>query len=355
MFWSEMKQIYVSVMEDQKKGKARWREACPEEPIQKNKPIKIIRYYFAGEAFLALLVNYYLVDSLDGSGIDFSYVVVGVGYILISMYLKWMFVYFLAGTIKATYTVLGMAFIPGSMTIRYFSQRQDGYREPKEDLELFTEQAWLAFFAVAQVCLIIMWLFPATLLWPATALDLDQSQCLGAGLYLAGFLACAVVWLYFRRAVEGRGNLKQGPALIAWLRNPRSLEDVAAIPLLFAGFFLIFGYLAWPLMDLGIQVMKGLVSAGFRSEGIEYGEIVAVYPREQLLAILDQEKMGFLQGLVLPGADGLERSFGFNLEHFRTVRDAALPHLPPVVLLMTAVLLWMRDRLSRDRLAYAGS
>ena len=47
MFWSEVKQLYVAVMEDRKKVKARWRKAVPEEPIQRLHDIAPIPAHFS--------------------------------------------------------------------------------------------------------------------------------------------------------------------------------------------------------------------------------------------------------------------------------------------------------------------
>lgn len=347
MSWSEVKQLYDAVREDRKTSKERWRKKAEKTAFHKSWLFKIFYYYFACEAFLALLVNYYLVDSLDVSYLDLSRAVVGAGFILVSMYLKWMVVYFFAGMIKLTFIALAGALTPVSMTLKYFLARQDGYQLPDDDVELFTEGAWMFSYMILLVCLFFLWFFPQTSLWPAEALGLNQNQYWGGSLYLFGLMACGALYFAFKGAMMAKTEPIIGPELLAWLRNPRSLEDLVGVPLVFGGLFLIFGYLVWPLLDLAIQLIKTLVATGFR-EALGYGDIMAAYPREQLLAILDQEKLGIMHGLVLPDTEGMERSFGFNLDHFRAVRDAALPHLLPVVLLMTAVLLWMRRRLSRE-------
>ena len=354
MFWSEVKRTYDLVRAGRKDCKERWRKKAGETPIHKSKLFKILCYYFAGEALLALLVNYYLVNSLDGYPLLLPYAVLGAGFILAAMLLKWIFSYFIVGMISLTLIALAEAFIPVSMTLKYFLARRRDYQVPSDDLEFFTEGFWMFFSMIVQVCLFFLWLFPLTALWPAEALGLDRNQYWVVTLYLAGLLACSVTWLGFKGAIVSRKEPIRGTELIAWLRNPRSLEDLLTIALFFGGVFLIFGYLAWPLMELVFLAGKALLGAVFL-QGLGYGEIVADYPREQLLAILDLEKLGILQGLVLPSAEGMERSFGFNLDHFRVVRDAALPHLLPVVLLMTAVLLWMRRRLSHETPALPAS
>ena len=199
------------------------------------------------------------------------------------------------------------------------------------------------------------WYFPESFAWPLAGLELGLSATVALELYLVTLLACLIIWRAWRRAMAGLTDEQSRRVLAAWLSSAQGARDFLELPVTLATCLLLYAYVFLPAMNWTLQAAQQGVR-DFLQQDISYQGRLERVSRPGLAAALVEHNLGDLTEFLLPTEPELSQSLSFQAgkARFRHIRDQTMAHLIPLLMLMTAFLLFIRRDLGRRALRPAG-